>query len=138
MPPYWFVLSTVTSIRSFGLPTDIAFFAVLQSQMLFHLRWHGSGTYQNLELGTYTHVANSFHIYERNFELAERMLTKKFESLEIPKVNQSLITTTGKTSSAFTELFNDYNISLTDPLFLWIQKNINLWNNLLSVELNPS
>ena len=109
-----------------GLPTDIAFFAVLQSQMLFHLRWHGSGTYQNLELGTYTHFANSFHIYERNFELAERMLTKKFESLEIPKVNQSLITTTGKTSSAFTELFNDYNISLTDPLFLWIQKNINL------------
>lgn len=109
-----------------GLPTDIAFFAVLQSQMLSHLKWYGGTEYRELELGTYTHIANSFHIYERHFELANKMITRKFEPIEIPKVRQDLIQQTGKTSDSFTALFNDVTIPTTDPLFAWIQKNINL------------
>jgi thymidylate synthase len=109
-----------------GLPTDIAFFAVLQSQMLAHLKWHGGAEYQELELGTYTHIANSFHIYERHFELADKMITRKFEPIEIPKVDQSLIVKTGETSASFAALFDNPNILTNDPLFAWIQKNIKL------------
>jgi thymidylate synthase len=108
-----------------GLPTDIAFFAVLQSQMLSHLQWHGGKDYIDLQLGTYTHIANSFHIYERHFDLAKKMITEKFEPIEIPKVDRSLIVKTGETSASFAALFNDVNIPTTDPLFAWIQKNIN-------------
>jgi thymidylate synthase len=108
-----------------GLPTDIAFFAILQSQVLNHLRWHGGAEYQELELGTYTHIANSFHIYERHFELADKMTTRKFVPIEIPKVDTSLIVKTGETSASFAALFNNPNIPTSDPLFTWIQKNIN-------------
>ena len=42
-----------------GTPTDVAFFCLLQIQMLEHLRNH----YPELELGTYTHIAHSLHLY---------------------------------------------------------------------------
>ncbi len=109
-----------------GLPTDIAFFATLQSQMLAHLKWHGGPEYSEIELGTYTHIANSFHIYERHFELANRMITRKFMPVEIPAVNQSLIVRTGEASESLSSLFNDLTLQPDDPLFAWIQKNITL------------
>jgi thymidylate synthase len=109
-----------------GLPTDIAFFATLQSQMLSHLRAHGA--YTDLELGTYTHIANSFHIYERHFDLAEQMITKKFEPVEIPKVSTDLIDHTGKPESVFKSLFEfqEDSFETGDPLYDWIIKNIKL------------
>lgn len=109
-----------------GLPTDIAFFATLQSQMLSHLKFYGGPEYEKIELGTYTHIANSFHIYERHFDLAQKMITKRFYPIEIPAVNESLIVKTGETSSSFSALFNDPTIQTSDPLFTWIKKNINL------------
>jgi hypothetical protein len=35
-------------------------------------------TYPDLELGTYTHIVQSMHIYERNFELVSEMLKEQF------------------------------------------------------------
>jgi thymidylate synthase len=121
-------LNFTISMRSndviLGLPTDIAFFAILQSQMLNHLQL----TYPNLELGTYTHIANSSHIYERHFELAKKMITRKFEPIEIPKVNLDLINHVGESTQWFKTLFNNQNtqFELSDPLYQWIFKNINL------------
>ena len=57
-----------------GTPTDVAFFCSLQMQMLEHLR----NFYPDLQLGTYTHVANSYHVYDRHYELVERMLESDF------------------------------------------------------------
>ena len=50
-----------------GTPTDVAFFCLLQKQMLEHLIPY----YPGLQLGTYTHIAHSLHVYERHFDLVK-------------------------------------------------------------------
>jgi thymidylate synthase len=123
-------LNFTVSMRSndviLGLPTDIAFFATLQSQMLSHLRSHAG--YPELDLGTYTHIANSSHIYERHFEIANKMITRKFEPVEIPAIELNLIDIDGTPTSQFQTLFNsqDEPVQLIDPLYDWILQNINL------------
>jgi len=64
-----------------GLPMDIPFFTLLQWQMLQHLNIDRKIP---IEMGKYTHIAHSLHIYERNFELVEEMLKYKFEPLSCP------------------------------------------------------
>lgn len=63
-----------------GLPTDVAFFTILQMQMLSHLKKY----YPGLELGTYTHIVHSLHVYERHFELVGDMLKNEFLPDYIP------------------------------------------------------
>ena len=123
-------LNFTVSMRSndviLGLPTDIAFFSILQSQMLSHLKSHAG--YPELEMGTYTHIANSSHIYERHFEVAAKMITQKFEPIEIPEVQLELIKIDGSPMSQFTTLFKSQEepVQLTDPLYDWILQNVNL------------
>lgn len=123
-------LNFTVSMRSndviLGLPTDVAFFVTLQSQMLSHLRSHAG--YPELELGTYTHIANSSHIYEKHFELATKMITKKFESINMPSVTLDLINIDGTPTNNFKSLFNNQEepIDLNDDLYNWIINNINL------------
>lgn len=109
-----------------GLPTDIAFFATLQSQMLKHLRQHGS--YSDLSMGTYTHIANSFHVYERHFDLVNRMIQHKFKPADIPAVECNLINSEGAPTGAFSYLFDVQDkvaAETGDALFDWILKNLN-------------
>lgn len=75
-----------------GTPTDVAFFCSLQMQMLEHLR----AFYPNLQLGSYTHVANSYHIYERHFDLVSEMLEQTFTPINIPSLRNSLILSNGQ------------------------------------------
>jgi thymidylate synthase len=121
-------LNFTVSMRSndviWGLPTDIAFFAILQSQMVSHLRH----TYPYLELGTYTHIANSYHIYEHHFEVVDKMLNFEFFPEAIPAVAQDLISQNSETSANFKVLSSNFNNdieSFKDPLYKWIVKNIN-------------
>lgn len=121
-------LNFTVSMRSndviWGLPTDIAFFAILQSQMVSHLKH----TYPDLELGTYTHIANSYHIYEHHFEAVNKMLEFDFLPESIPAVKQDLISQIAETSSNFkvlSENFTNGPDSFKDPLYQWIAKNIN-------------
>lgn len=125
-------LNFTISMRSndviLGLPTDIAFFATLQSQMLFHLVTHGGDKFKDLELGTYTHIANSFHVYERHFDLVERMMLEEFTPLSIPQVREELVSTEGKPSPLFNRLFstqNDLTENMGDELMNWIKNNLN-------------
>tara|TARA_R110002126_G_scaffold264157_1_gene407140 strand:- start:16 stop:588 length:573 start_codon:yes stop_codon:yes gene_type:complete len=74
-----------------GMPTDIAFFTVLQQQMLNHLR----RTYPDLELGKYSHVIDSMHIYNRDFEKALDMLHYQFENKQMPVLDNDLIDING-------------------------------------------
>ncbi len=109
-----------------GLPTDIAFFATLQSQMLKHLRQHGN--YSDLSMGTYTHIANSFHVYERHFDLVNRMIQHKFKPVDIPAVDCNLINSEGAPTGAFSYLFDVQDkvaAETGDALFDWILKNLN-------------
>lgn len=106
-----------------GLPTDVAFFAVLQCQALSHLR----KTYPDLQLGTYSHLANSFHIYEHHFDVVNRMLGKEFVAEKIPQLDENFICADGKPTAGLSVLFNhiedDANL-FEDPLFKWIITNI--------------
>jgi thymidylate synthase len=86
-----------------GTPTDVAFFTVLQQQALLHLR----GMYPELELGTYTHCVDSYHVYEKNFELVQKMLENKFISVDAPEVNFNIIYSNSSTTLEMEELYNN-------------------------------
>ena len=70
-----------------GTPTDIAFFCLLQQQMLKLLQ----PTYPELELGTYTHIVHSIHVYERHFNLVKEMLEERFLHLGFPPIKEDLV-----------------------------------------------
>jgi thymidylate synthase len=74
-----------------GTPTDIAFFCTLQVQMWKHLKEF----YPDLQLGSYTHVANSYHIYDTHYELVEKMLGQSFEPVSMPTLRSNLIHSNG-------------------------------------------
>lgn len=74
-----------------GCPTDVPLFVSFQVEALNQLRSY----YPNLELGTYTHFCNSFHIYEKHFNLVERMLDSSFKEEEIPLSENCLLRNTG-------------------------------------------
>lgn len=105
-----------------GTPTDIAFFTVLQHQMLNHLKNH----HADLEIGTYTHIIDSYHLYKTNFKLVEEMLECGFEPDTIPVLSKNLIHKNGEPSSdliILEEHLNDY-IGNGDNLYEWIKSNI--------------
>lgn len=79
-----------------GLPTDIAFFTILQQQALLHLKQY----YPTLKMGTYTHIVHSLHLYERNFGVVEEMLKHDFIQTGMPELTQSVITEKGERTDA--------------------------------------
>ena len=56
-----------------GTTYDIPSFILFQRLMLLRLR----EVYPDLEMGSYTHFANSFHLYSTDFELVERRLNSQ-------------------------------------------------------------
>jgi thymidylate synthase len=109
-----------------GTPTDVAFFCLLQMQMLEHLRTY----YPELKLGTYTHLAHSLHIYERHFDLVGEMITKTFDPMSFPKIREFLIDPDGNALDGIKEIENEIlSDSETirtkdDPLHQWISDAI--------------
>ena len=91
-----------------GMPTDIAFFTTLQQQMLNHLR---KTSYPDLEIGTYSHVVDSMHIYKRDFEKALDMLHYSFENVQMPVLDNDLIDTNGLPTDVLKklELLHEFN-----------------------------
>lgn len=83
-----------------GTPTDVAFFCSLQMQMHAHLKVF----YPELEMGTYTHVANSYHVYDRHYDLTDRMLSSDFISDSLPEIVADLIDIDGSPSQSLQTL----------------------------------
>ena len=107
-----------------GLPTDFAFFTTLQSHMLMHLQ----KVHKNLSIGTYTHIANSLHLYETHFNLANEMLSHQFTREELPPVSQPLINLASAPTAQFKVLLDhrhDPLSTFSDPLYNWIYTNLN-------------
>lgn len=69
-----------------GTTFDIPFFMLVQQMMLNALK----KPYPDLEMGTYTHVAHSMHLYESDFELVGKMLEKEFVADEMPRITNAL------------------------------------------------
>jgi thymidylate synthase len=105
-----------------GTPTDFAFFCLLQMQMLKLLK---EAAYPELELGTFTHFANSYHVYEKHFNLIEEMINSDFRLAKFESINLDFINTSGKPTKQFEDLtvavdHNDRNYLTEDKLFKWI------------------
>jgi thymidylate synthase len=106
-----------------GTATDVAFFCLLQQQMLRHLQL----TYPNLKMGSYTHIVHSLHIYERHFNLVKEMLSHPFSHMSYPPLKKNLITIKGDSTDALNllelniekEIVNA-NLVINDSLFKWL------------------
>lgn len=66
----------------FGVSYDIPFFMLLMQCMRLELL----EKYPQLELGTYTHIVNSMHLYEKDFEKTEESLNHDFKEVFIPQI----------------------------------------------------
>jgi thymidylate synthase len=105
-----------------GLPTDVAFFTMLHQQAFLHL----TETYPTLEIGTYSHHIDSYHIYERHFDLVNDMLKHDFLPVSIPKLNNDLISKSGQPSIELIELNRNlnYNQTYSNDVLDWIKNQI--------------
>lgn len=78
-------LYMITNMRSndiiLGFTNDVFQFTMLQEALMLQLR----ATYPELELGHYYHNAGSMHIYDRHFEMANKIIADE-RSLELPMV----------------------------------------------------
>lgn len=105
-----------------GTATDISFFCLLQMQMLNLLK---SYKYPGLELGTFTHIANSYHVYEKHFDLIDNMCKTQFKPDCFPELKQDFIGPNGKPTCELLELmeaieFKNNSYETEDELFTWI------------------
>lgn len=67
----------------FGMGNDAPAFSMFHEMIYVCLR----DTYPELELGAYHHIADSFHVYERHFEMFEAIIEgDPFIPLECPKI----------------------------------------------------
>jgi thymidylate synthase len=110
-----------------GTPTDFAFFCLLQIQMLKLLK---ETKYPELELGSFTHIANSYHIYERHFDMIKDMISGDFTPVSLQPIGLNFINTDGKPTAELEELIDtvEYkllNYGTEDELFKWIYEKTN-------------
>jgi thymidylate synthase len=75
----------------YGLMTDFAFFNILHQQAHRHLKYY----YPNLQMGIYTHFTNSLHLYEKHFELVEKMLKHPCHHAQTPTLDCDYISEIG-------------------------------------------
>lgn len=109
-----------------GTATDIAFFSLMQQQMWKLLK---ETKYPELEMGSFTHKASSYHIYERHYELVEEMLQSDFEPVKLPEIGINLVDINGNSTPEFDELMEsvishlegvETNYETDDKLFRFI------------------
>ncbi len=92
-----------------GLPTDVAFFCLLQQQMLKHLKVK----YPELKLGKYTHFVNSMHIYEKHFQLVMDMLNHPFDKIKMYPLDVNLIDKMGEPTPELKEFHDSLIVNST-------------------------
>lgn len=108
-------LYSITNMRStdiiFGLSYDVPAFTVLQELLALEL---------GVELGTYKHISNSLHVYQRHFDMCKNIINEKHDEARLkynemhpmkalPNIDE-LMTTEERLSSAkdSNELLNIY------------------------------
>jgi thymidylate synthase len=107
-----------------GTPTDVAFFCMLLQQAHKLLKEY----YPDLKLGKYTHIANSYHLYERHFDLVDDMLKTYAVCERMPNIGINLIDIDGNPSPELIHLMNVVEFGgeyeSTDPLLSWVYEKL--------------
>lgn len=108
-----------------GTTYDIPSFILFQQLMYLRLK----ETYSELELGSYTHFANSLHAYSSDFELIEKRLQNKIISNGYPMPNDWRCIKSDDISKCFDikankqlQLFNDWEYCDNIDFYNWLCK----------------
>lgn len=111
-----------TSMRSndlwYGLAYDLPFFTFLQKMMYFDLKKF----YPELELGSYTHIANSLHIYERNFDDIKKTIENPKEIIDIPDIKETTFTNFDKLIKFESAPVKYFNMDMEDDFLNYCKK----------------
>lgn len=106
-----------------GTTYDIPSFILFQRLMLLRLR----EVYSDLEMGSYTHFANSFHLYSTDFELVERRLNSQILENAYPFPNDWHCIKSEDALRCFDMkvnkqnwLFNDWQYSENKDFYEWL------------------
>ena len=68
----------------FGMGNDVPAFSIIHEMLLNALRRY----YPTLEYGTYHHIADSLHVYERHFEMLEKLAAKdSYKMVLCPRIS---------------------------------------------------
>lgn len=93
-----------------GTTFDIPFFTLLQQMMFEQVR----KTYGDLELGTYTHIAHSMHLYENDYDLVKKMLEKDFVEDKTPPITSASFLILGKYPTMISEGKDVTNVEISE------------------------
>lgn len=106
-----------------GTPTDVAFFCTLQVQMWKHL----TEFYPDLKLGSYTHLANSYHVYDLHYDLVKSMLEESFEPVKLPTLRSSLICSNGVPTQDLLNVMNEIEAPSENELIFLEEDDLLQW-----------
>lgn len=108
-----------------GTTYDIPSFILFQRLMLLRLR----EVYSDLEMGSYTHFANSFHLYSTDFELVERRLNSQILENAYPFPNdwhciksEDALRCFDMKANKQNWLFNDWQYPENKDFYEWLCK----------------
>ena len=97
--------------------------------------------YKDLEMGSYTHISHSMHLYERHYDLVSKMIglpegdeeyVSTFIPDELPLLSETVVNEWGTIKSEYWELLMpiwrgetpDYNQETGNPLIDWCLKQL--------------
>jgi len=106
-----------------GFMTDWAFFSILHYHVYLQMKEY----YPELEMGSYTHISHSMHLYEKHYELVKTMNTSKYEPRSIPLPNETILNEDGSIKEKYLKLLEpiqrgespDYTQRTGNPLIDW-------------------
>ena len=113
----------------YGFMTDWAFFSVLQ----YHVYLHMKDYYPELEMGSYTHISHSMHVYERHYNLLKKMVGPEYNDREafvpksLPLLSETVVDESGCMKRKYEDILYpiiigekpDYSLRTGNPLIDW-------------------
>lgn len=111
-----------------GFMTDFTFFSILQYHVFLHLKEY----YKDLVMGSYTHISHSMHLYEKHYNLVNKMLNSTYEPSSLPLLDETIINEWGGIKADYFDLLMpicrgddpDYNQETGNPLIDWCLKQL--------------
>lgn len=110
----------------FGFMTDWAFFSILHYHVFLHMKQY----YPDLQMGSYTHISHSMHLYERHYGLVQNMINtteSHFIPDMVPLMNETILEENGSIKEKYKEFLEpvirgenpDYNKLTDNTLLNW-------------------
>lgn len=105
----------------YGMGNDMPFFSFLQEMMYVTLKT----VYPKLEIGPYSHVSDSFHVYERHFEMLEKIIEEPHMSVDWHATCPEMTLTTLVSIQRYIDRLvmgqNEHHVwPPQDPFFNWL------------------